>query len=420
MFPRESVQRIATRAMAGVLTAQVGTALSMTAVEAVRRRNRRPYRFPVAEPQALQAGQDEVTIYTFGRDLFEDMLTDIEQASQRVYLETFIWKGDEIGHRFKRAVEDAAARGVQVCLVYDEFANLVVPRSFFRFAEGVQVRKHPLVSGPATLDGRNSGRDHRKLLVVDSRVGYIGGYNIGDTYADRWRDTHARLVGPGVAELENAFVDFWNGKPPGLAHRVRPRASHGDELVNHAERIWDGTVRVHRNSPNIRVYPIRNMYLEAIDRAVDRIWLTQAYLIPDDDFTAALFAAARRGVDVRIIVPAQSNHVVADWLSRGFYDSLLRYGVRLFLYQGAMVHAKTGTIDGVWSTIGTANLDRLSLAGNYEVNAEILDAAVARRMEEIWAVDEANCLELSREEWLRRSKVAKFTEGLLSPWRPLF
>ncbi len=123
---------------------------------------------------------------------------------------------------------------------------------------------------------------------------------------------------------------------------------------------------------------------------------------------------------MRIIVPAQSNHVVADWLSRGFYEDLLRCGVRLFLYQGAMVHAKTGTIDGYWSTIGTANLDRLSLAGNYEVNAEIHDEAVARRMEEIWAVDETNCVELTYDEWQRRSMVAKFTEGLLAPWRPLF
>ncbi len=125
-------------------------------------------------------------------------------------------------------------------------------------------------------------------------------------------------------------------------------------------------------------------------------------------------------MDVRIIVPAESNHVIADWLSRGFYDDLLKYRVRLFLYQRAMVHAKTGTIDGVWSTIGTANLDRLSLAGNYEVNAEFLSAEVAARMEEIWRVDEGNCLELTREEWNSRSLVAKATEGLLAPWRPFF
>ncbi|MDN5563898.1 MAG: phospholipase D-like domain-containing protein [Luteococcus sp.] len=417
MSRTDAAKRIATRAMATLFTAQVGTAVGLTAVDAVKRRGRRPYRFPVADPTPVQAGPDEVTIYTFGQDLYEAMLADIHRARHSVYLETYIWKGDATGQRFKDALVAAADRGVRVCAIYDEFANLVVPRSFFHFPDNVQIQSHPILGSPALLNPRNTGRDHRKLLVVDSAVAYIGGYNIGDTYSDRWRDTHARLVGPGVPEIENAFIDYWNMRPVGL---LGPRRDTTPELVQTARRSWQTRVRVHRNSPRLAVYPIRNMYLEAIDRAAERIWLTQAYLIPDDDLTAALFAAARRGVDVRIIVPAQSNHVVADWLSRGFYEDLLRCGVRLFLYQGAMVHAKTGTIDGYWSTIGTANLDRLSLAGNYEVNAEIHDEAVARRMEEIWAVDEANCVELTYDEWQRRSMVAKFTEGLLAPWRPLF
>ncbi|WP_420174634.1 phospholipase D-like domain-containing protein [Luteococcus sp. OSA5] len=416
MFNRLPLRQLAVRAMAGVFTAQMCAAIGLTAVDAVQRRNRLPYRFPVADPIPVEAGSDEVTIYTFGDDLYEDMLADIAQATETVYFETYIWKGDHVGHLFKQALIDAADRGVKVCVVYDEFANLVVPRSFFKLPPNVHVQTHPVVASPIPTP-RNIGRDHRKLLVVDSRVAYIGGYNIGDTYADRWRDTHARLVGPGVAEIENAFVDYWNLRHVGV---LSSRRETGDELVNKGTRSWQTQVRVHRNTPKISVYPIRNMYLEAIDRAVDHIWMTQAYLIPDDDLTAALFAAARRGVDVRIIVPAQSNHVVADWLSRGFYDDLLKYGVRLFLYQGAMVHAKTCTIDGFWSTIGTANLDRLSLAGNYEVNAEFLSRSVAERMEQIWEVDEANCIELTRDEWDKRSVVAKFTETLLSPWRPLF
>lgn len=410
-------RKIAHRVTASIVGAQVATMVGLTALDAVRRRERRPYRFPTADPTPLTSGEHRVTVYTFGDDLYRDMLADIASATERIYFETFIFKGDETGEAFKQALIAAADRGVDVCVVWDEFANLVVPRAFFRFPDNVRTKQHPLIGSPALLNPRNTGRDHRKLLVVDSRVGYIGGYNIGSTYANRWRDTHARLEGPGVAELENAFIDYWNMQPVGLIRTPRVRTP---ELVSTAERSWDATVVVHRNTPRLAVYPIRNMYLEAIDRAKERIWLTQAYLIPDDDLTAALFAAARRGVDVRIIVPAQSNHVVADWLSRGFYTDLLKYGVRLFLYQGAMVHAKTGVIDGIWSTIGTANLDRLSLMGNYEVNAEFLLPEVARRMEEIWAVDEANCVELTLDEWNRRSLVAKFTEGLLAPWRPWF
>ena len=122
---------------------------------------------------------------------------------------------------------------------------------------------------------------------------------------------------------------------------------------------------------------------------------------------------------MRIIVPAESNHIVADWLSRGYYGQLLRGGVRLFLYQGAMVHAKTATIDGQWSTIGTANIDRLSLRGNYEINMEVFDPDVARQMEEIFAVDSSNTVELTSDEWHRRHAMVKFSEAVLTPLRPL-
>ena len=182
---------------------------------------------------------------------------------------------------------------------------------------------------------------------------------------------------------------------------------------------WQPEIRVHRNLPRLLVYPIRNMYLDAIDRASHHIFLTHAYFIPDSDMLAALMRSARRGVDVRIIVPAESNHIVADWLSRGFYSQLLRSGVRLFLYQGAMVHAKSATIDGQWSTLGTANLDRLSLLGNYEINIEVFSPDVARQLEEIFAIDSSNTVELTGPEWKSRHAMVKFSETVLAPLRPL-
>nr|WP_235998134.1 phospholipase D-like domain-containing protein [Aestuariimicrobium ganziense] len=381
----------------------------------VRRRHRKPYRFPVTDPTPVMAGEDEVVVHTFGAVLYEDMLDAIDQARETVMFETYIWKGDEVGQRFKDALTRAAARGVAVHVIYDAFANLVVPPSFFEFDPRIMVRRHPVISS-LLIRPRTSGRDHRKLLVVDSSVAFVGGYNIGSLYADRWRDTHARITGPSVAEFENAFVDQWNTHPIGVLAPFQRRTP----LPSPSERIWEGAIRVHRNSPRWMVYPIRNMYLEAIDRASERIWLTHGYLIPDDDLVAALYCAARRGVDVRVIVPARSNHVIADWLSRGFYADLLAKGVRLFLYQGAMVHAKTAVVDGVWSTIGTANLDRLSLLGNYEVNAEFTSADVAHRMQEVFEVDLGNCRELTVEEWRTRSHAAKLTEQLLAPWRPIF
>lgn len=393
---------------------QVLVMIMLTLIDMISRRKRKIRRFPTVDPEPLELGADTVTVYTFGEDLYEAMLASINAAEDYVYFETYIWKGDKVGQAFKDALVAAADRGVRVHVVYDVFANLVVDQKFFRLPQNILVRRHPLV-GSILPSLRNSGRDHRKLLIVDGRDAYIGGYNIGELYADRWRDTHARVQGPSAAEIENAFVDYWNMRPLG----IRPDAGL-PELESPEGRSWDGSLAVHRNTPRWRVYPIRNMYLEAIDKADHHIWLTHAYFIPDADMRSSLFQAARRGVDVRIIVPEKSNHVVADWMSRGFYDQLLEGGVRLFLYRGAMVHAKTATIDGHWSTIGTANLDRLSLVGNYEVNAEFTSPAVAAKLEEVFATDLTNCVELTLDRWRSRSLLAKATESFIASWRPMF
>lgn len=402
--------RLLPRVLFLMFLGQLAIMIGLTGRESIRRKKRRTNKFPISRPTPIAVGDNQISVYTFGKDLYRDMLAAIESATESIYFETYIWKADATGQQFLDALARAAARGVAVYVVWDEFANMVVPRTFFRsIPKSIITMPHPAI--PTPWSPRSWGRDHRKLLTVDGRIGFIGGYNIGSLYATGWRDTHARIVGPGVAELDNAFIDFWN------MHAAKSRR---ERIEDNPERCWEPVVRVHRNAPRIQVYPIRNMYLEAIDRAHSHIWLTHAYLIPDDDLVAALRDAVARGVDVRIIVPARSNHVVADWLSRGYYTTLLRSGIRLFLYQGAMVHAKTATMDGEWSTIGTANLDRLSLRGNYEVNIEITDADVAQHMEEIFATDQSNTIELNEDRWAQRSWIAQGTELLLSPWRPIF
>jgi cardiolipin synthase len=161
------------------------------------------------------------------------------------------------------------------------------------------------------------------------------------------------------------------------------------------------------------------MYLEAINRASTNIWLTTAYFLPDQDFVDALKDAAHRGVDVRILVPLKSNHIVTDWISRGYYTQLLEAGVRIFRFRDAMIHAKTATVDSSWTTVGTANIDRLSLTGNYEINVEVIDHALAESMEEIFTTDCSNSLELTMAEWQARDVHRKFTEIVLTPLRPL-
>ncbi len=393
------------------LAAVAGIIAVLTITTKVRKLNRahRGDGFPTTDPIPVSVGENTViTAYTYGDELYDDMLAAIANAQDRILFESFIIKGDEVGRRFKRALVRAAERGVEVRVIYDGFANLVVRPSFLRFPPPVQVLRYPLLSGWKVFSPRRWGRDHRKILVVDDTAAFVGGYNIGSEYATQWRDTHLKVEGGAVWDLDNAFVDFWN-----LHHRGPAM------LKERGTPSWDPHVRAHRNVPRHLLYPIRGMYLEAIDRASSHVHLTAAYFIPDHDILNALLAARRRGVDVKILLPEVSNHVVADWLSRGFYGELLRAGVRIFRYNDAMVHAKTATIDGRWSTVGTANIDRLSLTGNYEINLEILDDDLARHLETVFTNDLGQATELTLAEWDRRHLVARLCELLLRPLRPL-
>jgi cardiolipin synthase len=392
----------------GALQAAVIAGLAV--LDAVKKRDRtRRKGFPRPGTFDREVSQAQLRTYTYGADLYEDMLLAIREAKHRIFLETFIWKDDETGQQFKDALNQAAAGGVEVFVIYDGFANLVVPRSFFRFHPDVRVYRFPVVRPSMIIKTlRSTGLDHRKLLIVDDRVGFVGGYNIGSLYATEWRDTHLRVTGPAVWDLRQAFADVWNDHAAGSMPRI-PHMSPD---------VWEPRVRAVNNVPANLVYPIRGVYLDAISRAQDHIYITMAYFIPDQQILRALLAARRRRVDVRIILPEDSNHILSDWLSRGFYTTLLQEGVTILLYRNAMIHAKTATIDGSWSTVGTANIDRLSLTGNYEINLEIHDEGFASDMRTIFDIDSSNCRVLTLEEWQKRHAVARFSETVLVPLRP--
>jgi cardiolipin synthase len=400
-------ERVALRATVLGVGAQLTVAAGLIAADAVRkRRSAQQQDAPADPPLRTSVDEDVVTTYTYGQALYDDMVAAIESAQDFVYLASYIWKGDETGQAFKDAVVRAAERGVVVCLVYDGFANLVVPPSFRRFPESVHVLRFPVVrAGLPLVDLRRTGRDHRKILVVDGRVGFVGGYNIGSLYATKWRDTHVRIEGPSVWELQNSFVDFWN----------RHRRASKPRLPDSGSARWDSAIRAARNEPSRLIYPVRALYLEAIDRSLDRVWITQGYFIPDREILESLLNAAGRGVDVRVIMPDRSNHILADVVARYYWQSLLAGGVRIFLYRDVMVHAKTATIDGVWATIGTANIDRLSLRGNYEINLEVVDEEQAEHMETIFLRDLERCREMTPEEWQERPFHYRVVERLLRP-----
>lgn len=407
------LRKLALRSFLALTAVQVVLVGILVAMAQLRKRREEPREgFPHEDhPEVeLETGNGRLKVYSYGVNLYEAMISEIENAQRHIFLETFIWKGDRLGRRFVNVLARKAREGVEVYVIFDGFANLVVPTKFKQFPKEIHTLEfRPITPSPGTADPRNLLRDHRKILTVDGRVAFIGGYNIGELYAGGWRDTHLRVRGSEVHELENAFVDFWN------THRIQD-LPHIEPL---GERAWNSDLVLHRNDPYLQIFPIRGVYLEAIDRTNSHIYLTHAYFVPDRAMRAGLKEAAKRGVDVQILVPKESNHITADWLSRRHYYELLEAGVRIFRYKQIMIHSKTATMDGLWSTVGTANIDRLSLLGNYEINLEIYSRRFAAQMERMFELDKTNAEELTLEEWKNRPLPAKFVERALASLSPL-
>jgi cardiolipin synthase A/B len=406
------VRRLGARLVLGLLAVQAALVGVLVAMAQLRKRREGPREgFPWADrPEVELESGGRLKLYPFGVRLYEAMLAEIEGARETVFVGTFIWKGDEVGRRFVAALARKAREGVRVCVIFDGLANVVVPPSFKKFPEEIQTLHFRPLWGPEKLaNPRNIFRYHRHLMSVDGRVAFLGGYNIGSLYAAGWRDTHVRIGGKEAREVENDFSDFWN------AHRTPDLP----EISSARRRTWNPALVVRRNDPYLRIFPIRAMYIEAIDRANDHVYLTHAYFVPDRAMRAGLIDAARRGVDVQVLVPYESNHVTADWLARRHFEELLRAGVRIFRYRHIMIHSKTATVDGIWSTVGSANIDRYSMLGNYEINLEVYSERFADQMERMFELDKTNADELTLAEWERRPLPAKLVERALSTLSPL-
>lgn len=396
-------------AVATMVGAQVAVVAALVALDWWKNRGRKVRDAPRPGTFTAQVGESDLTIYTSGETLYEDMIAAIEGAERAVYVETYLWKSDEVGRRFRDALNAAAERGLDVVVIYDGFGNLVVPRKFYRFSDKMRVLRVPALHRPYWQGVlRYTGVNHSKILVVDDSIGFVGGYNFGSIYARQWRDTHIREVGPAAWGLRNSIANVWNEN----------RAPE-DQIPWIPPNNWNPEVRVSANLPLQLVYPIRHLYLKSIERAEHHVWITTPYFIPDQQILRALIAAAARGVDVRVMVPKDSNHITADWVSRGFYGQLLDADITILLYAASMIHAKTATIDGIWSTVGTANIDRLSLSLNYETNVEIINPDFAAEMEKVFEADSQDCEVLTSPRWRDRHPMARVAEVVLIPLRPL-
>jgi cardiolipin synthase A/B len=400
--------RLVGKVILGLLTLQILTAAVLLVIAALGKRRKHEVSFPHDPFEEVQVGENSLQLYSYGRDLYDAMLEAIDAAQESISIETYIWKDDAVGQEFQTHLARKAAEGVAVYVIFDRFGNLVVPQAFkSSFAPPIHVLEYSAIHRPwHLLDPRRYALDHRKLLIVDGTTSFIGGYNIGSTYATEWRDTHLGLRGPVAAELARSFVAFWN------------RFCPANESITHRHLLRiDPRIAVCQNEAMRMSFPIRDLHIAAIDKAEQFIFLTTAYFVPDQMLLEALKAAVRRGVDVRVLLPWNSNHVVANWITHSYFTDCLQAGIRIFGYQYTMLHAKTCTIDGGWSTVGTCNLDRLSLVGNYEINVAIYSVEFARQMSALFAEDATGMFELTMEQWKSRPWYNKVSERILAPLR---
>jgi cardiolipin synthase len=372
---------------------------------------------------------NRVTLLQDGAETYRAMLAAIARARDHINLETYIFDDDEIGHKFSEALLEQQARGVQVNVIYDSVGALKTPKPFFdRLAKaGVRVLEfNPVNPLTARKGWKINRRDHRKLLVVDGETAFLGGINISSVYSTgsvpkgvpggsagpvAWRDTHMQLDGPVVAEYQKMFLATWQkqkGQPLAARNYFPVLKEQGKEVV-----------RPIASTPDDPYSQIYLTLLSAIRSAEKAVHLTNAYFVPDPNLVKVLQEAAARGVDVKVILPSQSDSGVVFHAGRSHYSELLEAGVKLFERRGALLHSKTAVIDGVWSTVGSTNLDWRSFLDNDEVNAVILSAEFGQRMEGVFAVDLAASEAVDLAQWERRPLSLRAREWASRLWERL-
>lgn len=364
-----------------------------------------------------------------GPQTHEAMFAAIEQAKHSIELETYILESGSVGERLAAALVRKQAQGVRIRVLYDAVGSLTTESSYFERikAQGIGLCAfNPIKPTEANKDLTLNNRDHRKILVVDRRIAFTGGINISGVYAsgsfgsgrrapaedlkkNGWRDTHVALQGPVVDSLLKLFDDAWarqNCEGPATAARtLPPPRPAGDEVM----RVIAQDPQADRNEFYVEV-------LSAIGHAEEHAWLTFGYFVPDPQTVDALKAAAKRGVDVRILVPGQSDVWLTLYAGRSHYTDLLEAGVRIYERQNAVLHAKTAVVDGVWSTVGSSNLDWRSFVHNFEVNVVILGPDMASQLRALFERDLAASHEITAAQWQQRGAGSRLKEAFSRMW----
>jgi cardiolipin synthase len=372
---------------------------------------------------------NRVILLQDGPATYAAMFAAIRSARDHVNLESYIIEDDEIGRQFADLLLEQQARGVQVNVIYDSFGAISTPKAYFdRLREGgiAVLEFNPVNPLAARKPWLFNNRDHRKLLVVDGRTAFIGGINISSVYSSgsvssrsgkqagntvAWRDTDLQIEGPVVAEFQKLFMATWEkqrGEPLARKEYFPALQPQGKEIV-----------RAIGSTPDDPYSLIYLTLISAIGNAEKQVYLTHAYFVPDPQLLAALMDAAGRGVDVRLILPSHTDSESTFHAGRSHYSTLLKAGVKIHERRGELLHSKTALIDGVWSCVGSSNLDWRSFLDNDEINAVVLGREFGRQMHAMFAADLAASDAIDLARWGRRPLKFRLKEMMARLWARL-
>jgi len=368
---------------------------------------------------AVLTQDNDVRIFNDGFDKFDSLLHDLDSAKDHIHIQYYIFRLDNIGKRIYNTLLRKAKQGVKVRILYDDMGSRGIQKRQFKelIAYGGEVEAF-FPSILPLINPRLNYRNHRKLVIIDGRVGYIGGFNVGDEYLGLnkrfgyWRDTHLRLEGSSLHPLQTRFILDWN----------QASANHD---IEYAERYFPaiprkGTVgmQIVSSGPDAEWEQIKDGYLKMINLATKYIYIQTPYFIPDVSFLDALRIACLSGIDVRIMIPNKPDHLFVYWATYSNVGTLLKAGAKVYIYENGFLHAKTIVVDDEVSTVGTANIDVRSFKLNFEVNAFIYDKETSHKLAELFESDMQKSTELTWQAYKDRSGIIRTKESisrLLSP-----
>ncbi len=357
-------------------------------------------------------------IFTNGQDKFDSLEADLRTASKFIHLQYYIFEDDNTGRRIRDILIERARAGVKVRVIYDHVGSFKVKRRFFKemLDAGIDVYPFFKVSFPLFAT-RINWRNHRKICVIDGHIGYIGGMNIADRYIDggesfpSWRDTHVRITGPAVNALQFSFAIDWNFMGQPLIEEDLPvqQQQNGNRKIG---------MQVLTSGPTSQWSNIAYVMFKAIANAKRRIYIQTPYFLPTESLLKALQTAALAKVDVRLMIPRRNDSRLLRNASFSYITECLRAGIKIYLYEGGMLHSKTMVVDDEFSTIGSTNFDFRSFEHNFESNLFIYSRDVNREMAEIFLNDQDSSTRITASAWRHRPIIQKGIESvvrLLSP-----